>query len=358
MTLLGQSAHVPHHPPHSRTIQISSVPPSHSTQLSTYSSLSAYHPNLTTTIPSSSTPNSSPYPHSSGNPSEFRQISVMPQPSVYVSVPAQTMSPPRSSTRSSIPYLTPMSQAAVLPHTIPTLSSSSNTNPARPLSSTSYRPTPTLARPSVATAVPFKHPAHPHWSQSQNHIRTVSRPHTLPQPPHPAHHPPQPARVDPTPLRTCANCGCTETPLWRRSPLGPKTVCNACGVRMKKGKLIFVDTTRTFVTLPPNPHPRRQNISSASHTNLHPPNVTPTAPSSKSTSSAHSGSSSGASSSATSSRTAAPKSIDRRRRPRPSSSSNVSGTSVGLYYLLAAIDHVETAWPNTNPPKPGSEPRL
>lgn len=49
--------------------------------------------------------------------------------------------------------------------------------------------------------------------------------------------------------RVCSNCSCTETPLWRRSPLGPKTLCNACGVRMKKGRLVFVPHTRSFVTV-------------------------------------------------------------------------------------------------------------
>ncbi|KAK4537330.1 hypothetical protein CDCA_CDCA12G3355 [Cyanidium caldarium] len=32
----------------------------------------------------------------------------------------------------------------------------------------------------------------------------------------------------------CLQCGATETPLWRSGPLGPKTLCNACGVRYKK----------------------------------------------------------------------------------------------------------------------------
>lgn len=35
----------------------------------------------------------------------------------------------------------------------------------------------------------------------------------------------------------CVHCLSTETPLWRSGPDGPKTLCNACGVRYKKGKL-------------------------------------------------------------------------------------------------------------------------
>jgi hypothetical protein len=34
---------------------------------------------------------------------------------------------------------------------------------------------------------------------------------------------------------TCLNCGCHQTPQWRCGPLGPRTLCNACGVRYKKG---------------------------------------------------------------------------------------------------------------------------
>ena len=37
--------------------------------------------------------------------------------------------------------------------------------------------------------------------------------------------------------KVCANCRTTKTPLWRNGPLGPKTLCNACGVRFKLGKL-------------------------------------------------------------------------------------------------------------------------
>ncbi|MCO5593733.1 hypothetical protein L7F22_047750 [Adiantum nelumboides] len=35
-------------------------------------------------------------------------------------------------------------------------------------------------------------------------------------------------------LRTCTLCGTTRTPLWRSGPEGPKSLCNACGIRVKK----------------------------------------------------------------------------------------------------------------------------
>ncbi|EMS62442.1 GATA transcription factor 19 [Triticum urartu] len=31
--------------------------------------------------------------------------------------------------------------------------------------------------------------------------------------------------------RRCANCGTASTPLWRNGPRGPKSLCNACGIR-------------------------------------------------------------------------------------------------------------------------------
>ena len=32
----------------------------------------------------------------------------------------------------------------------------------------------------------------------------------------------------------CVQCGRTESPEWRRGPNGPKTLCNACGLRWAK----------------------------------------------------------------------------------------------------------------------------
>ncbi|KAL2933572.1 GATA transcription factor 11, partial [Bienertia sinuspersici] len=41
----------------------------------------------------------------------------------------------------------------------------------------------------------------------------------------------------PATLRKCMHCEITKTPQWRAGPMGPKTLCNACGVRYKSGRL-------------------------------------------------------------------------------------------------------------------------
>ncbi|XP_068652997.1 GATA transcription factor 8-like isoform X2 [Aristolochia californica] len=44
----------------------------------------------------------------------------------------------------------------------------------------------------------------------------------------------------PTPshtVRKCMHCEIQKTPQWRAGPMGPKTLCNACGVRYKSGRL-------------------------------------------------------------------------------------------------------------------------
>ncbi|KAJ0248975.1 GATA transcription factor 1 [Hirschfeldia incana] len=38
--------------------------------------------------------------------------------------------------------------------------------------------------------------------------------------------------------RKCQHCGADKTPQWRAGPSGPKTLCNACGVRYKSGRLV------------------------------------------------------------------------------------------------------------------------
>ncbi|PWA78814.1 hypothetical protein CTI12_AA211360 [Artemisia annua] len=37
--------------------------------------------------------------------------------------------------------------------------------------------------------------------------------------------------------KKCTHCEITKTPQWREGPMGPKTLCNACGVRYRSGRL-------------------------------------------------------------------------------------------------------------------------
>lgn len=42
----------------------------------------------------------------------------------------------------------------------------------------------------------------------------------------------------PDEIRKCLHCLTEKTPQWRTGPMGPKTLCNACGVRYKSGRLV------------------------------------------------------------------------------------------------------------------------
>ncbi|KAL1208125.1 GATA transcription factor 14 [Cardamine amara subsp. amara] len=38
--------------------------------------------------------------------------------------------------------------------------------------------------------------------------------------------------------KSCSHCRTTKTPLWREGPKGPGTLCNACGMRYRTGRLL------------------------------------------------------------------------------------------------------------------------
>ncbi|XP_023548663.1 GATA transcription factor 16-like [Cucurbita pepo subsp. pepo] len=44
--------------------------------------------------------------------------------------------------------------------------------------------------------------------------------------------------------KTCADCGTTKTPLWRGGPAGPKSLCNACGIRSRKKRRSLLGLNR------------------------------------------------------------------------------------------------------------------
>ncbi|CAK9164598.1 unnamed protein product [Ilex paraguariensis] len=49
---------------------------------------------------------------------------------------------------------------------------------------------------------------------------------------------PKPTMTNNTIGRRCQHCQAEKTPQWRAGPMGPKTLCNACGVRYKSGRLV------------------------------------------------------------------------------------------------------------------------
>lgn len=44
-------------------------------------------------------------------------------------------------------------------------------------------------------------------------------------------------------IRVCADCNTTKTPLWRSGPRGPKSLCNACGIRQRKARRAMAAAT-------------------------------------------------------------------------------------------------------------------
>ncbi|XP_051130544.1 GATA transcription factor 16-like [Andrographis paniculata] len=57
---------------------------------------------------------------------------------------------------------------------------------------------------------------------------------------------PPPDRVSPSgsTVKTCADCGTSKTPLWRGGPDGPKSLCNACGIRSRKKRRALLGVTK------------------------------------------------------------------------------------------------------------------
>jgi hypothetical protein len=67
--------------------------------------------------------------------------------------------------------------------------------------------------------------------------RRVTAPWSVPPVLPPAPPLPAPPAGGAAPRRRCTHCASEETPQWRQGPAGPSTLCNACGVRFKSGRL-------------------------------------------------------------------------------------------------------------------------
>ncbi|KAL2480198.1 putative GATA transcription factor 22 [Abeliophyllum distichum] len=56
-----------------------------------------------------------------------------------------------------------------------------------------------------------------------------------------------------SPIRVCADCNTTKTPLWRSGPKGPKSLCNACGIRQRKARRAMAAAAAADATTEPSP---------------------------------------------------------------------------------------------------------
>ncbi|MQL84632.1 hypothetical protein Taro_017140 [Colocasia esculenta] len=52
------------------------------------------------------------------------------------------------------------------------------------------------------------------------------------------------------PVRVCSDCNTTKTPLWRSGPRGPKSLCNACGIRQRKARRAMAAAALTGGVIP------------------------------------------------------------------------------------------------------------
>uniref|UniRef100_K4AJE4 GATA-type domain-containing protein n=1 Tax=Setaria italica TaxID=4555 RepID=K4AJE4_SETIT len=59
--------------------------------------------------------------------------------------------------------------------------------------------------------------------------------------------------------RRCRHCGTEETPQWREGPEGAATLCNACGLRYRSGRLVPEYRPASSPTFSPEMHSNRHN---------------------------------------------------------------------------------------------------
>ncbi|XWS38973.1 hypothetical protein CRYUN_Cryun18bG0009700 [Craigia yunnanensis] len=68
--------------------------------------------------------------------------------------------------------------------------------------------------------------------------------------------------------KTCADCGTSKTPLWRGGPAGPKSLCNACGIRSRKKRRAILGLNKGEDKKSKRGNSNRNNSSSSNTRNL------------------------------------------------------------------------------------------
>ncbi|CAI9776205.1 unnamed protein product [Fraxinus pennsylvanica] len=72
-----------------------------------------------------------------------------------------------------------------------------------------------------------------------------------------------------THVKTCVDCGTSKTPLWRGGPTGPKSLCNACGIRSRKKRRALMgvnkenEKSKKYASSKNSTHSNESSISSS-----------------------------------------------------------------------------------------------
>ncbi|KAI3752565.1 hypothetical protein L2E82_24599 [Cichorium intybus] len=66
--------------------------------------------------------------------------------------------------------------------------------------------------------------------------------------------------------KLCVDCKTSKTPLWRSGPAGPKSLCNACGIRYRKKRSPVGSDKKMVLQAPSSPSPSQSPSSSSCST--------------------------------------------------------------------------------------------
>ncbi|KAG8093691.1 hypothetical protein GUJ93_ZPchr0012g22200 [Zizania palustris] len=112
----------------------------------------------------------------------------------------------------------------------------------------------TIAEPRPET--PESPPDSPIWEPENKSpdIYLVRKPPRKDSAPPPAPAPRRKKKLKKNTMKSCTHCGSSETPQWREGPMGRSTLCNACGVRYRQGRLLPEYRPKGSPTFLPSEH--------------------------------------------------------------------------------------------------------
>ncbi|KAJ3100262.1 hypothetical protein HDU97_002398 [Phlyctochytrium planicorne] len=182
-------------------------------------------------------------------------------PIQHTSTMNNTTLPSATQTDTSLPITTLAAMSSAIPST---------STPALSLPPTAATPTPTAS--SRPQATPKKITITLPRRRESITTPTVA----LTPAPEPEYPPPPPPFV-PNPnsnVRQCTFCGTEKTPMWRHGPTGYDPLCNGCGVKWKRGRILkgFEKRKRSASS---SPRPSHSHLASHGHSTTTSPKAAP-----------------------------------------------------------------------------------